>query len=161
MPPSADDLEWFLGQLARTLGAQILAASATDEDGDRCRILRLDTADPAAERVLRRADVVVVLRDADRRPHGLEALRTWWFALDPLAAPRAELVLLRSGSDGRRIGTAAWTAAFPSFVEHHHVRRGVADDARRWAGISEGRRSDSCSAVAGHEAWRTSACCGR
>ena len=30
-----------------------------------------------------------------------------------------------------------------------------------WAGISAGRRSASCSAVAGHGAWRTSACCGR
>ena len=126
-----DDLEWFLGQLARTLGAQVVSSAALDEDGDRCRIVRLDAADPAAERVLRQADVVVVLRDADRRPHGLEALRTWWSALDPLATPRAELVLLRGDSDGRRIGTAAWTAAFPSLIEHHHVRRGVADDARR------------------------------
>ena len=127
-----DDLEWFLGHLARTLGAQIVP-SGTIDDGEvgRCRILRVDPSDPGAERMLRQADVVVVLRDVDRRPHGLEALPSWWSAVDPLAAPRAELVLLRRGGDGRPVETAAWTAAFPSFVEHHHVRRGVADDVRR------------------------------
>ena len=126
-----DDLEWFLGHLARTLGAQIVpSGTIADEETGGCRILRVDPSDPRAERVLRQADVVVVLRDADRRPHRLEALRSWWSTVDPLAAPRAELVLLRRGGDGRPVGTATWTAAFP-FVGHHHVRRGVADDVRR------------------------------
>ena len=126
-----DDLEWILGHLARTVDAQVAPSRTIHEDGGGCRILRVDPADPDAERVLRHADVVVVLRDVDRRPHGLEALRSWWSTLDPLAAPRAELVLLRGGGYQSAVETAAWTAAFPSFVQHHHVRRGVVDDARR------------------------------
>lgn len=106
------DVEAVLDQLRRVVGDRVVLVDPTDEH---------------AERTLRHADVVVVVRDGGRRPHDLDGLRAVWSALDPLAAPRAELVLVRSGGRG---DAAAWRTAFP-FAECHHVRKGVADDVRR------------------------------
>lgn len=77
----------------------------------------------------RQSDLVLIVRRAGT-PCGLDAVRQWYAAVDPLAAPPIELVLVHPASSPMPIGTLAWLRAFP-FSDHHHARAGHDADVER------------------------------
>jgi NTE family protein len=117
------DRDWFIGRLARAAG-------------ERANVTLLDSMQPD-DRTTREADVVLLLRRAADQPPVADHARWRWPGLDPLAAPRTELVLLREPGSAGPVGSAAWTAAVaPTAL--HHVRRGVGGDVRRVARLLTG-----------------------
>src|SRR6188472_1244148 len=117
------DRDWFVGRLVRSVG-------------DLANVTLLDRTRPD-ERTTREADVVLLLRRADDRPTAVDRARWRWPGIDPLAAPRTELVLLRQPAGAAPVGTAAWTDAVDA-TACHHVRRGVGGDVRRVARVLTG-----------------------
>lgn len=126
---SRDDyVDWFVEHLSQALDARVVKQGVS-QDGPGRSIIFADPSDPNSDQAVKQADVVLVLRDSER-PDPLDGLRGLWAALDPLTAPRVELVLLRH-ENGANAGTAKWTGAFPQFADVHHVRRGVVGDVKR------------------------------
>ncbi len=115
------DRDWFVGRVVRSVG-------------ELAHVSLLDRTD---DRTTREADVVLLLRRANDRPAAEEHARWRWPGLDPLAAPRTEVVLLRERDVDGTIGTSGWASAVGA-TSCHHVRRGADGDARRVARLLTG-----------------------
>jgi NTE family protein/lysophospholipid hydrolase len=83
------------------------------------------------------ADLLLLVGDVDGDPKLTEVEETLVARLDPLLAPRCDLVLLHGGDWKAKAGTAQWMA--PRHVtEHHHLRRTSTGDFSRLARIARG-----------------------
>ncbi len=111
------DRAWLVGELTRAVG-------------ERATVTVIEGVGAEAERLVRHADVLLLAREAHRRPYGLDPLASWWAGVDPLALPPVDLVLMRAGEDVAPGAAATWREAVGP-AACHHVRRGVAGDVRR------------------------------